>query len=173
MKEGLSDADFSMGRIEAWDKQERENLKDSFFLPTAQFSMISGADKIFLCGRRGSGKSAIALMLECESNHAYKEAIQGEIEEYGAYMDVVNQLYWKKRTMEGIDIKQAVRRLWLWVLPLKAMQTMLIQAKEQGEIFDDDLITISNYFKSLPPALDEDSRIGDLLSNIFAEALLF
>lgn len=77
MKKNLTDEDFSMGRAEAWEPQERKNLKDNF-LPIQQFSSISESEKIFLCGRRGSGKSAIALMLEMGMPYyEYRKAIQG------------------------------------------------------------------------------------------------
>lgn len=167
MKEGLTDSDFSIGRAEAWDAQERENLQHNF-LPIRQFSYISEPERTFLCGRRGSGKSAIAIMLELNSSNAYTEAVQGEIEEYGAYMDIVKKLGEKRESDNiNVDIKHAVRRLWLWVLPVKAMQIVIKRSIEQEAPLDSNLEDIKEYLSSLPPPLHENSRIGDLLSNIF------
>lgn len=172
MKNNLTDKDFSMGGPEAWEPQERKNLLYNF-LSTKQFSLISESEKIFLCGRRGSGKSAIAIMSEDFDSpyYEYREAVQGELSEYGTYMDVVNDIAKKRKEGADIDIKKAVRRLWLWVLPLKAMQTILTQAKKRGEPFDNDLEAMRTYLNSLPLPLHEDSRIGDLLSNTFKNAL--
>jgi hypothetical protein len=82
MKPNLTDADYSMGSAEAWEPDERRNLRYNF-LPIKQFSLIAENQKIFLRGRRGAGKSAMGVMLESVSPYEYKEAIQGETSEYG------------------------------------------------------------------------------------------
>jgi len=170
MKDSLADIDFSIGAPEAWEPRERNSLSSNF-LPIEPFFRVSEPDKVFLCGRRGSGKSAIALMLEVSSSCEYKEAIQGEIEEYGAYMDIVRILSGKRDEGIDIDIRNAIRRLWLWVLPVKAMQTVLEETGKRGQSFDNDLKAMQAYFTSLPEPLHQNSRIGDLLSNIFNHAL--
>lgn len=169
MKENLTDADFSMGSPEAWDPIERNNL-DHNFLPINQFSHISEPEKIFLCGRRGSGKSAIALMLAKDKNYKYTEAVQGEVDQYGAYMDVVRRVCRRQSREIEIEVKQSIRRLWMWVLPVKAMQTILLQSIKNGDRLDADLERIWNYLNSLPEPLHEESSIGHLLTNIFDKA---
>lgn len=167
MKNNLPDEYFSIGSPEAWDPQERENLPHNF-LPIKQFSYISEPEKIFLCGRRGTGKSAIALMLQSDAPYEYKEAVPGEREQYSEYINIVDLIGKECSAGATINVKQAIQRLWLWVLPIKVMQTVLNQTKEA---FDSELATMQAYFKSLPPPLHEGSTIGHLLSNTFKEAL--
>ena len=166
MKKDLTDADFSMGSPEAWDPIERDKLEHRF-LPISQYTHIADNEKIFLCGRRGSGKSTIALMLEKVKNYKYTEAVQGEVVEYGSYMDVVREVCRKQQEGKDIDVKKSIRRLWMWVLPVKVMQTVLKQTIERGDSLDKDLETIKQYLNSLPEPLHEESSIGHLLTNIF------
>ncbi len=169
MGENSKSIDYTIGKAEAWDERERTQLKDNF-LEIDQFSKISQPGNTFLCGRRGSGKSAIALMLECEGQNRYREAIQGELSEYGAYIDIVAEVAWMRDSGVDINIKQVVRRLWLWAIPVKAMQTIVSQTKKAGEPFDRDVDIMNSYLNSLPPPLHADSRIGDFLSHTFRAA---
>ncbi len=170
MKNDLTDADFSMGDAQAWSKEELENLSENF-LATDAFKLISQPANVFLAGRRGSGKSAIAVMLEAESPYEYKTSIEGENEVYGAYMDQVRALADERAGGASVDVKQAIRRLWLWVLPLKAMQTILERRDTEGGSPDDDIEAMKTYFASLPEPLHQESRIGDLLANMFRNAV--
>ena len=163
----LSDSDFSVGGPEAWEPTERRFL-ESNFLPIKAFSSISERDKIFLCGRRGSGKSAIAVMMEHTLPYLYREAVEGENSEYGAYMDIVRDV---RNIGADIDLKQAVRRLWLWALPVKAMQTVLNHATIADTPADSDLRTLQEYCDSLPEPLHQSSRIGDLLTHVFRRSV--
>jgi len=118
MTANLPDAYFSIGSPEAWDVVERDNLEHRF-LPINEFDRISERGKMFLRGRRGAGKSAIALMLDRTTGCKYSAAIQGEVEEYGTYMDVVRAVCCKRDAGKDIDIEKSLKRLWIWVLPVQ------------------------------------------------------
>jgi len=169
MKANVKNSDFVIGNPEAWHKSERKHMHE-YFLRTKEFSQISDEDKIFLTGRRGTGKSAIAMMLEADAKDVLTEAVQGEAEEYGAYMDIVKDLATASVPGASMDIKAAVKRLWLWVLPVKAMQVILDKRKQCPDLADADMTPMVDYFRSLPTPLHKGSRIGDLLSTMFAEA---
>jgi hypothetical protein len=135
------------------------------FLHIEQFSEISGSDRVFLSGRRGSGKSAIARMLELSPSWKYARSIQGERGEYGEYMSIVQRLNEGNSQGATVNVKQAVRRLWTWVLPVVAMQTVL-QRADPSEQESDALQAMRTYLASLP-GLHVDSSIGHLLSHTF------
>lgn len=88
-------------------------------------------------------------------------------------MNVVTSVGKERDTGAAIDVKHSIRRLWLWVLPLKAMQTILTRAEESGEHFDSNLEAMRTYFSSLPSPLYEDSSIGHLLTNTLLKSINF
>ena len=167
MTANLPDAYFSIGSPEAWDVVERDNLEHRF-LPINEFDRISERGKMFLRGRRGAGKSAIALMLDRTTGCKYSAAIQGEVEEYGTYMDVVRAVCCKRDAGKDIDIEKSLKRLWIWVLPVKVMQIILSTTIAECDSTDDDIDAIWKYLDSfrLDPttqSLHEESSIGHLL----------
>lgn len=155
LEQDLRHSDFSLGKTDAWLPKERKDLERNF-LPITQFSEISKEDKTFLCGRRGTGKSAIAVMLQLRAPYELKEAVQGEREQYGEYLNIVSLIAVERDRNRSVDVKQSVRRLWLWVLRLKAMQTLLLSAEKNGEPFDKDLECIRRYFTYLPAPLHKE-----------------
>ena len=171
MLSGLTsnDARLSLGTSDAWDKQEGDNLEENF-LPIHQFSEISDSENSFLSGRRGSGKSAICRMLAKRSDKAYSRPIEGEKNEYGEYMNVVDQLTHDRDSGYPVNIKESVRRLWAWVLPVVAMQTIVTRVRDSGQTPDDDVRCMKEYLESLPHGLSADSNIGHLLSHTFRDA---
>jgi energy-coupling factor transporter ATP-binding protein EcfA2 len=168
MGDDVRDEDFSLGKLEA--ERERESLQRNF-LPIKQYQQITDPDYIFLCGRRGSGKSAIALMLEASEPHEYKKFIPGEAENYGQFLRITAQAHKKREKGVAIDLPHAVRRLWLWVLAVQAMQIVLRRRREQNQPLDENLTIIKTYFDSLPSPLHEESDIGSLLANAFNQAM--
>ena len=168
MKENLTNEDYSLGNLEAWEQEERDNLPINF-LSIKQYSLIADSDNIFLCGRRGTGKSAIALMLEMKEPYKYKCSIPGESQNYGQYLRIVKQLSNRWDINENIDLRHTIRCLWQWVLPVLAMQVVLCKSKNLPKIFNEVKI-IKAYFNTLPAPLYEKSTIGHLLGNIFQEA---
>lgn len=164
--------DYSLGVPEAWDPSEREHLNENF-LPVRQFSDISDKGNILLSGRRGSGKSAIALMLEREEKWAYPKAIQGEEGEYGEYMSIVGRIAKANESGHEINIKESIRRLWSWVLPVVAMQTIVqkeLENLKEGQEPDEDVRLMHEYLLSLHPKTTLYSSVGHLLHHIFRDA---
>jgi hypothetical protein len=165
MQEQMDNSPYSLGREDAWG----DDLLPEVFLPIEQFSEIYTGGKTFLWGRRGSGKSAIARILERQPSWKYAEAVQGERQVYGAYMNAVRSLKVAQDKGVDVDIKEAVRRLWDWILPVKAMQTIVQKTQERSEPIDNEVREMHRYLSTLP-GLHVNSRIGDLLSVTFQHA---
>ncbi len=170
----VSDSDiierYQLGDAEAWASAERDGFLKDAFLPVRQFSEIAGRDKTYLCGRRGSGKSAIAIKLPDQSGFRYAKPIEGERSQYGAYLDIVRQLDEAKALHGYLDIKRAVQRLWMWVLPVVAMQLVVSETLRRAEPPDDDINEMEQYLKTLPDPLHLGSNIGQLLQTMFLKA---
>jgi len=170
MKSNLTNEDFSMGSPEAWDPEERASLKYNFY-PIKQFASVLEKKNMFLVGRRGSGKSAIALMLQSEAPYKYKDTIKGEKDQYGEYIEIVRLIGKEREKNKEIDIKAAIRRLWIWVIPLKAMQTLCKNYRKSKFSENDNIKNIRYYFDTLPKPLNIDSTIGHVLTQTFEEGL--
>lgn len=115
-KPSLRVEDCLIGKLDAWSEDKDFLIKN--FILVAQFSELSEHDKCFLFGRRGAGKSAIAIMLEKkEIGYDHCIVIPGEVYTYGNYIALVENL-------EGsnIDIKMFIRLLWRYVLRIVIMQ---------------------------------------------------
>ena len=167
VKTPLLSSDLSLGGPDAWSTQEGRSLTENF-LPVRQFEEIAFDEKSFLSGRRGSGKSAIARMLERSPDWEYRRAIQGERGEYGEYMSVVSKLAQDRDMGRTVYIKQSVRRLWTWVLPVVAMQTILNSMEDSDQSLDNDSRCMKSYVDTLPYGLTVNSSIGHLLNHVFA-----
>jgi hypothetical protein len=171
MKNDVTSGDprLSLGGPDAWEEIEGDNLAVNF-LPVRQFHEISDGQKSFLSGRRGSGKSAIGRMLARESDRAYSRPIEGEKGEYGEYMNIVNQLTQDRDAGHPVNIKESIRRLWAWALPVVAMQTIVTLVRDSGQSDDEEVRPMREYLGSLPHGLNADSSIGHLLSHTFRHA---
>ena len=164
---------YRLGSASAWDQievQEMLNARQGF-LPIQQLTDISDSQFVFLCGRRGAGKSAIAIKLAEDKRWTYREAVEGERSHYGEYLEVVEKLSNEKDKGAQINIEKAVRLLWEWVLPVKSMQTVVKQAEAQGEPEDKELSEMKKYLHGLPSGLHIESRMGDMLTVMFQTAL--
>lgn len=170
MKNNLTSKDFSLGEPDAWVREEQESLPRNF-LRTEPFATIANSDKTFLCGRRGSGKSAIAQMLSLGTTWKYTETVQGERNQYGAYLDVVGSLAVARDSGSRVDIKDSVSSLWRWLIPTKVMQTIVTRAAKAGEAPGADVQCMQGYLDSLPGDLDVESSPGTMLSQIFLRAV--
>ena len=169
MKSPITRADVSLGGPDAWESLEGEHLAENF-LPIRQFVEICHVENTFLSGRRGSGKSAIARMLGREAKWTYRRVIQGEYGEYGEYMNIVSELARYRDAGSPINVKEAVRRLWAWALPVVAMQTIVTGARGSGRTRDGDIRSLEDYLESLPHGINVDSSIGHLLAHTFGHA---
>ena len=109
-------------------------------------------------------------MLAKRSNRVYSRPIEGEKGEYGEYMNIVDQLTHDRDAGYPINIKESVRRLWAWVLPVVAMQTIVTRIRDSGQTEDDDVRCMKEYLESMPHGLNADSAIGHLLSHTFRDA---
>ena len=161
MKEPLTDHDFSMGSPEAWDPPEQKSLH-TMFLPIHQFAQISQSERVFLCGRRGAGKSAIAVMLQSHRDFHFRASIQGEAAEYGKYMNVAKTLADIRDAGKSVNVKETVRRLWAWALPVTAMQLVVNEEPDLNDISGPASI-LATYLDLLPKPLHRTSSIGHLL----------
>lgn len=158
---------YEIGGLDAW-RDDAAQIEQAF-VPIHQFLQLPEAHRCFLCGRRGSGKSAIAKMAEKRTDWDYCRVIEGEAQQYGAYMDLVDQLIGQQRTGLAIDVKRFVQLLWRYVLQLVIMQTVYEYASK------DDRPRDENAIRTIRSFLDRHHRltttIGLLLHDTFQEAM--
>lgn len=170
MSKTLSNDDLRLGEADAYREPE---LLRQVFQPIPQYSDITDPHYLFLCGRRGAGKSAIARMLQDlpaqQRFWQYKASVPGEWRTYGGYQQIVEQL---AQSPEPVHVKEVVKRLWAWVLRTKAMQVIVEPVAGTPGEMDSDAKTMFSYLTSLAtihPQLHPRSPMGQLLSNVFSE----
>src|SRR3989304_713436 len=170
MNEEKSKYQYILGGPDAWDKTESAMLKD-VFLETQQYEDISEMEAVFLCGRRGSGKSAIARMLAIDPRWKYASSFKGERSEYGDFMDIVQRLASLRDGGLRIDIEKVIRRIWGWTLRGIAMMTIIHLASENDEKNGKDINTIKKYIGGLPNSIHRGSSIGHVLNIVFSRTV--
>jgi hypothetical protein len=161
----------SMGDADAWEPNEGQ-LLEHYFLRVNQYNQIRDPRCSYLCGRRGTGKSAIARMLVSRQTYDYSHVHLGEVAHYGAYMDVVQALAKANEEGVSVDIEGAVKRLWQWVLPISVMQVIVRAADDNSELENPNIKVMREYLNnSLKPPLHVRSEIGNILSSTFMKYL--
>lgn len=166
----LSDDELRLGEADAY----RELDLPQVFQPIPQYLDIADPHYLFLFGRRGAGKSAIARMLETlpaqRRSWGYRASIPGEWRTYGGYQQIVDEM---ARSSGPAHVQEVVKRLWAWVVRTKAMQVVVELAKESKGKLDSETTTMLTYLASLSrvrPQLHSQSPIGQLLQVVFSEA---
>jgi len=151
--------------MDAWADDRRYLLKD--FLPIDPYNKVTENDRCFLCGRRGSGKSAIAVKIIKSDFYSHRKVIEGEESQYGAYMDQIDGL--NARRLEGlkVDIKRFIKLLWVYTLQIVMLQETINYLDKIGknQKYSNAIKTYLNKEKLL------NIKIGNILRNVFREAV--
>lgn len=160
---------YSIGELDAW---REVSILSSHFLPTRHFARIGARhqDRCFLFGRRGSGKSALAISSASLDNWDIHIIVQGEMEQYGAYLDLVRSLSARQQHGLSIDIKHFSELLWTYciqVIVLQQLHRSLSSGVDDEHVFS--LLSRTEEFLSKICALDRD--IGLLLCDVHGEAI--
>ncbi len=123
---------YLVGGIDAWTDFERDLLNENF-IPIVQYAQVAEREILFLCGRRGAGKSAIAVMMHKTPHWSRHKIFPGERSEYGAYLDLVEDLDNKRTTASlSIDIKKSINLLWRYTLAVIVLNALCENAYELG-----------------------------------------
>lgn len=119
-----------LGRLDAWDTREQEYLtKLDGFVEVDQYARILERDRCFLCGRRGAGKSAIAVVAESRQGAGLTVTIEGE-SEYSEYLHVVHHLVERNEAGGHLDVTRIVSELWRYGLTVAVLQSLIRNASE-------------------------------------------
>lgn len=119
-----------LGELDAWENREKDYLtKEGGFVEVEQYTKILQKERCFLCGRRGSGKSAIAIVAESRRGTALTRTIEGEAE-YAEYLDVVRHLAARFSKDGFVDITHVVSLLWQYALRITVLQSLVINRDE-------------------------------------------
>jgi hypothetical protein len=123
--------EYELGSLDAWNRNEQEGLQ-RVFVPIQQFHELPEHSRTFLCGRRGSGKSAIAIMSQQNPAWSACYVLPGESSQYGAYMHLVEDLEYRHGQGFTIDIQRFVKLLWTYCLQITVLQHTLTFAIENN-----------------------------------------
>jgi len=136
--------EYLIGDIDAWT-ESIDFLEKSFIL-VDQFLELCERKNVFLCGRRGAGKSAIAIMLGRKGNTRYDHCltIKGEAETYGTYIPLIDALEGGK-----VEVKRFVTLLWSYALRILVMRTIVDYAAKGTIQSSKDISEIHTYLVSV------------------------
>ncbi len=119
----------SIGGLDAWTS-DAGNIH-STFLPVVQYHQLAERDRCFLSGRRGAGKSAIAIMSRESPAWDWHNIIQGDSTGYGTYFDLIGDLLSRRDAGLHVDIKRFITMLWKYVMPVIMIQTVVRFCREK------------------------------------------
>ncbi len=156
---------FEIGARDAWEEGDKV-LK--FFVHTPHFEQLSQPDCCFVFGRKGAGKSALAIASQHLSDWKFRHVIPGEQHEYGAYLGLVKGLEARQNAGLGIDIRQFVELLWSYVVRVLVLQVLLEQATLRDDEDQEALAAIEEYLGNHGL---RDKRIGLLLYHLHTRAI--
>jgi hypothetical protein len=157
--------DFRIGGLDAW--RDDYELIQNVFIPIEPFTQLLEPDQILLCGRRGSGKSAIAIKCKSATDWDFQKVIQGETSEYASYIDLVDSLVVRSHTGLPVDVKRVVKLLWDYVLRILVLQTIVEQHTVQGRN-DEKIMRIQRFLRE--NGLWE-MQIGEILTDTFRSVM--
>lgn len=153
--------EYLLGDLDAW----KDPALKGAFLPVRQYGALEHRNTCFLCGRRGSGKSAIAIMSRDFDSWDVVEVIEGERQQYGAYIDLTYSL--RKRVPDA-DVKRFSEILWRYALRLLIAKTMVENASKL-ELSDEDALTGVKELLEAKGYLNVE--LGTILHQVFDEAM--
>ena len=121
----------------------------------------------FWPGAAGLASSAIAIMSEEAKNWDYCEVLEGEAAQYGAYLDLVDELVARQTAGLQVDIKRSCELLWRHVLRVAILQAIAAKVTpppdEQDSMNAIVMFLRANHYWQ--------RSIGELLHQIFQEAI--
>jgi hypothetical protein len=154
-----------IGGLDAWTT-DATNIRGTF-LPVIQYHQLSEHNRCFLSGRRGAGKSAIAIMSRESPLWDWHNVIPGGHAQYGAYLDLIKTLSDMKDQGIHIDIKRFITMVWKYALPVVMLQTVCDYCNHRRE--NGPLVTrIANF---LTEKKFYGKEIGSILMTLFDNCL--
>jgi hypothetical protein len=139
------------GEVDGVTEWKNPNTSRKLFIKTQSYNDFLDEDRLFLYGRRGTGKSAFLHMLNFEiSKCCYDEYLSSIIiNDEDIYSDLINLL----RTIYLGDLSKEdttlfSKYIWIWTLNVYAMLNFYRELCEKNKFLDlcnCDLIEIKNY----------------------------
>lgn len=161
----LSEPDCRIGRVDAWDET---TTLESQFLKTADFQALSRHDWTFLFGRRGAGKSALAIASDWHEGWELNHVIPGETTEYGSYLETIRSVASRRDAGLAIDIQKFCELTWTVALPFVVAQVF---CESSDKLRPDDWALVSKLREWLDDECVLDESFGLILDGLTREAL--
>lgn len=147
------------------------------FIKTSNYETILNSDILFICGRKGEGKTALALMikLEKDTKNIFRYEYNILIRNYEFYHSMAidlreNILSYKtdynSQIKEKIDVKDYFEQLWNYVFYISAFNSVLKNCENYKEIEK------IREFLSTHNLIVEDDKIANILVNIVKQDLI-
>lgn len=146
----------SIGYLDAY---EDKKFLRTCFIETDQYSRALEADTNYICGRRGSGKSAIVMRLqECGKYKHY-----GEVRGAQFYQQLQSHL--RNREIPGLITKHLLSTIWRHLIILSAMNAVIQDYKASDDLPEmvkkiDAYLTEADYKRDSPISLWKDILSG-------------
>lgn len=156
---------YLIGGLDAWVD---DNGLETVFVRTPSYRSALEPSRCFITGRRGSGKSALAIMASRDPSWQIGYVVQGERSQYGAYLDIVDALVERENAGQRVDVKRAVQLLWHYALRVLILQVVAEHATSLGIANDDRAVRIRQWLESTG---HWHESLGSLLSRTFSRAL--
>jgi hypothetical protein len=157
--------DYTIGGLDAW-RDDRDRVQAAF-VPVEQFTQLIERHRCLLAGRRGSGKSAIAIMSKQAPNWGYCDVLEGEASQYGAYIQLVEELVARQYLGLQVDVKRCSELLWRYVLRVAILQSIAANVTPPGDdpsaLDDIELfLRVNNHWQK---------KVGEILHDVFQDAI--
>ncbi len=111
-----------LGDLDAWNETE---ILENLFLTTKEFRQLDSGDECFLFGRKGSGKSAIAISSKKLKNWDFKIILEGERKKYGIFLDQIRGLRGRiKDKGLALNLQTYSDYLWHYLLQIIILQNI-------------------------------------------------
>ena len=134
--------DETFGAVDAWTEKP---LLEKVFVKTKQSVQLTQKNEYFLFGRRGSGKSAIAIELQKFKENTYFSTIQGEVQTYGTFLNSIEKLESGTDEVKSkLDIETYATCLWIYYINVIFMNAILNES-EIKEKFPNEYLKIDDY----------------------------
>lgn len=160
-----------LGFLDATKHEEQEIFLPQTFVLTSKIKRALEQDICFVCGRKGSGKSAVATMLarlEKNGGDKYFKASQGLFEDdfailHGTFLDDLYEISSPRLNVYS-NLELCYYEIWSLILELLSLQTVLT-IPDIGKEYEESINSISNYLEDIGDG--ESSIINIVLEKCF------
>ena len=153
----------AVGFIDAY--QDKVFL-EKCFIPTTFYKKSLRDDINFICGRRGSGKSAIVLSLQKDKKYSYKSNVKGH-QFYNQFLESV-----KNYDLQELDIRFVFETIWKHIVLTTAMNAVITtKYPKNSDYISTEDAPIYEYLKNKKFLKNEAINIWQKIINALKETI--